>query len=101
MKEINNNEEMLNAIYSLREENIGLIDEDLNEKLNSVTIEEIEAKIEENVENKDKKREIVTDINNLVENYEIKMANFMEKAYKQGFKDAFNLGIECRNGDRP
>ena len=79
MKEINKNEEMLNAIYSLREENIGLIDEDLNEKLNSITIEEIEAKIEENVENKDKKREIVTDINNLVENYEIKMATLWKK----------------------
>lgn len=94
-KEIINNLEMLNKIYSIREEELGKCSKDLNEKLNNVTIEEVQKLIERNIDNAKEKQNILNNLDLLVENYEIKMSNYIEKGYKQGFKDAFDLFLEC------
>lgn len=44
---------------------------------------------------KEIKDEISSKLDLLIENYEIKMADCLENGYKQGFKDAVNLILEC------
>ena len=86
---------MLDKIYNLREEEIEVNDTKVKEKLNKVTLDEIEEYIENNVSDKETKDNIFSKIESLIDNYEIKMANCLEKGYKQGFKDAFGLILDC------
>lgn len=86
---------MLDKIYNLREEEIDINDIEIKEKLNKVTLEEIEISIKEDMINKESKENILNKIKLLIDNYEVKMANCLERGYKQGFKDAFELIIEC------
>ena len=89
---VTENLNMLNTIYQAREEELGIISEDFRKKLNDVTIEEIQNLIEKNLESSTEKRKVLNDLELLIENYEMKMSNF---SYKQGFKDAFDLFLEC------
>ena len=91
---VTENLNMLNTIYQAREEELGIISEDFRKKLNDVTIEEIQNLIEKNLESSTEKRKVLNDLELLIENYEMKMSNFMENSYKQGFKDAFDLFLE-------
>ena len=86
---------MLERIYNMRQEEIFTIDEILKRKLNDITLEEIQKDIEKNVGAKEIKDEISSKLDLLIENYEIKMADCLENGYKQGFKDAVNLILEC------
>lgn len=88
-------ENMIDKIYSIREEKIGIVDEKLKNKLHDISLEEIKRQIDENIENNQKKGLINDSIDMLIENYEIKMAFFIKEGYKQGFKDAFKLFNEC------
>ncbi len=89
------NLDMLNKIYGAREEELGKLSNDLKEKLNDVTVEEVQDLIEKNLESSKEKEKVLNDLDLLIENYEMKMSNFMENSYKQGFKDAFDLFLEC------
>ena len=89
------NLDMLNKIYGAREEELGKLSNDLKEKLNDMTVEEVQDLIEKNLESSKEKEKVLNDLDLLIENYEMKMSNFMENSYKQGFKDAFDLFLEC------
>ncbi len=103
MSEINLNEEinMLDKIYNTRmydfEQNASVDRKELAEKLNNITMKEIEKILQDNLKEQYKKQEIIEKLDKLVENYEIKMAYYMEKRYKQGFIDAIHLIKECNN----
>ena len=89
------NLDMLNKIYGAREEELGKLSNDLKEKLNDITVEEVQDLIEKNLESSKEKEKVLNDLDLLIENYEMKMSNFMGNSYKQGFKDAFDLFLEC------
>lgn len=91
----NTNLDMLNKIYVAREEELGKLSNDLKEKLNDITVEEVQDLIEKNLESSKEKEKVLNDLDLLIENYEMKMSNYMENSYKQGFKDAFDLFLEC------
>lgn len=95
MEEFNGKSEMLQKLYNIREENIGIIDEKLKDKLNQMILEKLQKQIEENIADNKKQNEITKSLELLIENYELKMASFTEQAYKQRFKDAFKLFTEC------
>lgn len=95
MEEFNGKSEMLQKLYNIREENIGIIDEKLKDKLNQMILEKLQKQIEENIADNKKQNEITKSLELLIENYELKMSSFTEQAYKQGFKDAFKLFTEC------
>ncbi len=86
---------MLDKIYNIREEEININDAELRNKLNEVTLDEIKNYIENNMDNKENQENILKKLDLLIEKYEIKMANYLEKGYKQGFKDTVNLILEC------
>ena len=89
------NLDILNKIYSTREEELGKMTEILKDKLNNVTGEDVQNLIEKSLDNSKEKNKVLEDLDMLVENYEMKMSSFMENSYKQGFKDAFDLFLEC------
>ena len=92
---LNENLTMLDNIYQSRQEELGKCTKELKEKLSNVTEEEMYKILEKSIENTEEKEEILEKLDKLIENYEIKMAYFIEETYKQGFKDAFNLFMEC------
>lgn len=91
--------DMLDKIYEARQEDFekraNITRKELAEKLNNITIEEVENMIQESIEEQHKKQELMEKLDKLVENYEIKMAYYMEQGYKQGFKDGINLLKQC------
>lgn len=89
------NYSMIGELYNIREEEIGKNIKELKNKLNNVSEGKIQELIEKSVENVDNKEEILKKLGLLIENYEIKIASYMEEGYKQGFKDAFKLVMEC------
>ncbi len=46
-------------------------------------------------DNINEKKEVICKIEKLIENYEIQIAYYSKKNYKQGFKDAFLLYTQC------
>ena len=99
MNEKEEDGDMLDKIYSIRqcdfEKESNEDRKKLLERLNSVTQEEIEKIIGEEMTQKEESKKVIENLDKLIENYEIKMAYYMEKRYKQGFKDAMNLYIKC------
>ena len=88
--------EMLGNIYEMRQETLGRVTKELQEKLKVISVEEVQEALEKVIKDSEKRKGIKDKLNELIENYEIKMAYFIEEGYKQGFKDAFNLIMECR-----
>ena len=95
IEDLSENDTMLDELYNIKEEKIGRNIKELKNKLNNVSQEQIQKLIEKSVENIDDRNKILKDLDLLLENYEIKMALYMEEGYKQGFKDAFKLVMEC------
>lgn len=95
IEDLSENVTMLDELYNIREEEIGRNIKELKNKLNNISQEQIQKLIEKSVENIDDRNKILKDLDLLLENYEIKMASYMEEGYKQGFKDAFKLVMEC------
>ena len=91
--------DILDKIYTVRqydfEEKSNIDKEELSKKLNEITIEKIKSIIQENIEEQAQKQELIEKLDKLIENYEIKMAYYMEQRYKQGFKDVINLLKQC------
>lgn len=88
--------EMISNIYEMRQETLARVTKELQEKLKVISVEEVQEALEKVIKDSEKRKEIKDKLNELIENYEIKMAYFIEEGYKQGFKDAFNLIMECR-----
>ncbi len=97
-KNINKRPDMLNKIYEFRQEDLETENskdrEALSEILNEVKLEEIENKINELLNGKETKY-IIQKLELLIENYEIQIAYYSQKNYKQGFKDAICLCTQC------
>lgn len=93
--ELNVLEKLYNARQCDFEQRANAERRELASKLNGVTLEEMEKAIIEAVKEQEKKQEVLEKLDKLVENYEIKMAYYMEERYKQGFKDGVNLIKEC------
>ena len=89
------NLDILNKIYSTREEELGKMTEILKGKLNNETVEDVQNLIEKSLDNSKEKNKVLEDLDMLVENYEMKMSGFMEISYKKGFNDAFDLFLDC------
>ena len=70
MEEFNGKSEMLEKLYNIRKENIGIIDEKLKDKLNQMTLEKLQKQIEENIADNKKQNEITKSLELLIENYE-------------------------------
>ncbi len=94
--------DMLEKIYDARQEDFELENrkdrEILKEKQNNVRLEDIEGLIKTDLEKDiklDQKEELINMIEQLVENYEIAISYYSEKNYKQGFKDAVSLLMQC------
>lgn len=91
--------DMLSKIYNVRqddlEENANEDRKILAEKLNHMTIEKIEETLKEKIEEENTRQKVLEELDKLIENYEIKMAYYAEKNYKQGFKDAIKLYSQC------
>ncbi len=90
---------VLEKIYNARqcdfEKRANIERKELASKLNEVTLEEMEKITIETIKEQEKRQEVLEKLDQLVENYEIKMAYYMEERYKQGFKDGVNLMKEC------
>ena len=97
-----NKVDILDKIYEIRQEDFEAESskdrEYLSQILNEVKVEKIEEKINE-VLNKEEAKNITKKIELLVENYEIQIAYYSKKNYKQGFKDAICLYTQCLEGD--
>lgn len=91
--------DMLNKIYNVRQEDLEEnANEDrriLAEKLNNTSMEKIEEILKNKIKEDDERQKLLKQLDELIENYEIKMAYYAEKNYKQGFKDAIKLYMQC------
>lgn len=96
MKNMEEKLEILDVLYNARLENLTECTKDIKDKLNNSSIEELHAILQKAIDNTEKKDKILKELDLIIENYEIKMANYIEKGYKQGFKDAFELFSECK-----
>ena len=94
-EDIKNKFEMIDKMYNIREEMLGKVTKELKEKLNNVDIQDIKDSIEKYINNKESSYKIIEELDLLEEDYEIKIAEYNKEAYKQGFKDAFELFLEC------
>ena len=94
-EKLEENLNMIEEIYSLRQEKLGKCTKELQGKLNDITLDELQKVLEKSIESTERKNEALKQLDSLIENYEMKMARYVEESYKQGFKDAFNLFIEC------
>ena len=74
------------------------------EILKPVLKQENKKKIQQNIdeipnEYKELKTELKNNINDLISNYEIKMAYYHKKYYKQGFEDAIMLNSHLKENE--
>lgn len=69
----------------------------INNGIKGIKIEDIKATIEEiPQESKNLKTKIEEQIDNLVADYNIRLAYYNKKYYKQGFNDAIKLNLICK-----
>jgi len=98
-KKEGNSIDILSKIYDARQEELQEQDSMdrsiLKNELNGIELEKIEETIKNLNEDISVKKEVIKDIQKLVEDYEIKIAYYSEKNYKVGFKDAFSLCKQC------
>ena len=89
------NNDTLDKIYESKQEELGLILENVKEKLHDIQLEKIKKDLILNIQDEENVKKILKSIEDLTENYEMKMEYIMENSYKSGFKDAFSLFINC------
>lgn len=102
------NKDIINKIYQAQEEKIDEIikksNEEIKEKIKPIKAEEIIRKnIEKIIEKSNNQKEIqeILDkklnqiLNQIEENYNIKISKYNEEMYKKGFIDGVNLIINC------
>ena len=90
--EIMNNNQIIKKIYEGEEEKIDNIikeaNKEIKDELKVINIENI-------IDNADNSREIRNILNDIEDNYNIKITKYNEEMYKLGFMDGINLIIEC------
>ena len=90
--EIMNNNQIIKKIYKGEEEKIDNIikeaNKEIKDELKVINIENI-------IDNANNTREIRNILNDIEDNYNIKIAKYNEEMYKLGFMDGINLIIEC------
>ena len=91
MEEIRD-KDMIELIYQAEEK---VLDERIK-KMNKKLQEKIkDIKIEQLIENTSNSKELKKELENIEENYSIKIAGYNKEFYKQGFIDGVNLIINC------
>ena len=90
--EIMNNNQIIKKIYKGEEDKIDNIikeaNKEIKDELKVINIENI-------IDNVDNPREIRNILNDIEDNYNIKITKYNEEMYKLGFIDGINLIIEC------
>lgn len=90
--EIMNNNQIIKKIYKGEEEKIDNIIKDVNKEIK----DELKViNIENIIDNVNNSREIRNILNDIEDNYNIKITKYNEEMYKLGFIDGINLIIEC------
>ena len=92
MKEKLINKDIIEIIYQAEEKELdGIIkksDEKIKDKIKNINTKEI-------IEKSDNQKEIVKMLENIEENYNIKIGEYVKEFYKQGFIDGINLMLNC------
>ena len=90
--EIMNNNQIIKKIYKGEEDKIDNIikeaNKEIKDELKVINIENI-------IDNANNPREIRNILNDIEDNYNIKITRYNEEMYKLGFIDGINLIIEC------
>ena len=90
--EIMNNNQIIKKIYKGEENKIDNIikeaNKEIKDELKVINIENI-------IDNANNPREIRNILNDIEDNYNIKITKYNEEMYKLGFMDGINLIIEC------
>ena len=90
--EIINNNQIIKKIYKGEEDKIDNIireaNKEIKDELKVINIENI-------IDNANNPREIRNILNDIEDNYNIKITKYNEEMYKLGFMDGINLIIEC------
>ena len=87
-----NNNQIIKKIYKGEEEKIDNIIKDVNKEIK----DELKViNIENIIDNVNNSREIRNILNDIEDNYNIKITKYNEEMYKLGFIDGINLIIEC------
>ena len=90
--EIMNNNQIIKKIYKGEEEKIDNIikeaNKEIKDELKVINIENI-------IDNANNPREVRNILNDIEDNYNIKITKYNEEMYKLGFIDGINLIIEC------
>ena len=86
------NKDIIEIIYQAEEKELdGIIkksDEKIKDKIKNINTKEI-------IENSDNQKEIIKMLENIEENYNIKIGEYVKEFYKQGFIDGINLMLNC------
>ena len=86
------NKDIIEIIYQAEEKELdGIIkklDEKIKDKIKNINTKEI-------IEKSDNQKEIVKMLENIEENYNIKIGEYIKEFYKQGFIDGINLMLNC------
>ena len=86
------NKDIIEIIYQAEEKELdGIIkksDEKIKDKIKNINTKEI-------IENSDNQKEIIKMLENIEENYNIKIGEYIKEFYKQGFIDGINLMLNC------
>ena len=89
---IMNNNQIIKKIYKGEEDKIDNIikeaNKEIKDELKVINIENI-------IDNANNPREIRNILNDIEDNYNIKITKYNEEMYKLGFMDGINLIIEC------
>ena len=95
-KEKNNKEkEIIETIYKSQLEKMDKIIIEKNKEIKKVIKEYDIDSIIKTIEDKKEQEKIFKLLNNIEENYNIKISEYNKIMYKQGFIDGINLMIEC------
>ena len=90
--EIMNNNQIIKKIYKGEEDKIDNIikeaNKEIKDELKVINIENI-------IDNANNPREVRNILNDIEDNYNIKITKYNEEMYKLGFIDGINLIIEC------
>ena len=90
--EIMNNNQIIKKIYKGEEDKIDNIikeaNKEIKDELKVINIENI-------IDNVNNPREVRNILNDIEDNYNIKITKYNEEMYKLGFMDGINLIIEC------
>lgn len=86
------NKDIIEIIYQAEEKELdGIIkksDEKIKDKIKNINTKEI-------IEKSDNQKEIVKMLENIEENYNIKIGEYIKEFYKQGFINGINLMLNC------